>query len=210
MCLTWFLAQTKYWVQVDVELCEGGLLTYFFLVLLYMFTFVTALFYLIYIIISFYFPAPELCVGMHHSWVKSVRKWHLHWPRFKRFSAYATHPWPKPPMFHLYTTECILGCAFGGIYVPVFTCMPGGVTIGDSGRCVPCLFSSVKSLCWFWVTDKKYLGCIHSLDPSGTVADSWSVLSQPAACLYSHLMSHFSCFWIHFPELCLKAIVTYL
>ena len=32
---------------------------------------------------------------------------------------------------------------------PVFTCMAGGVTVGDSGLscCVPCLSSTINSLC---------------------------------------------------------------
>ena len=33
---------------------------------------------------------------------------------------------------------------------PVFACMPGGGTVGDSALCccVPCLLSAVNSLCW--------------------------------------------------------------
>ena len=40
------------------------------------------------------------------------------------------------------------GCAFGGVHL-VYTQIPGGVTIGDSGLCccVPCPSSTIISLC---------------------------------------------------------------
>ena len=36
------------------------------------------------------------------------------------------------------------------LWYPAFTCMPGGVSKGDSGLCccVPCLLSPINSLCW--------------------------------------------------------------
>ena len=39
-------------------------------------------------------------------------------------------------------------CAFGGVYASVFTRVPDGSTVGDSGlcSCVPCLLSAVNSL----------------------------------------------------------------
>ena len=34
---------------------------------------------------------------------------------------------------------CLSVCTSGRVYVPcIFTCMPGGVTVGDSGPCCTC------------------------------------------------------------------------
>ena len=45
-----------------------------------------------------------------------------------------------------------LGCTFGAVYVPCFTCVPGGVSVGDSVLfcCVPCLFAAINSLRCFY------------------------------------------------------------
>ena len=45
---------------------------------------------------------------------------------------------------------------------PVFTRMPGGVTVNDSGLCccVPCLLSAIISLCLV-ILSVSYLSLIH-------------------------------------------------
>ena len=56
-----------------------------------------------------------------------------------------------PEMEGIYVIGGILlgGRSFGGVNIPFFTRMPGGVTIGDSGLCccVPCLSRAIIALC---------------------------------------------------------------
>ena len=47
---------------------------------------------------------------------------------------------------------------------PVFTGVPGGVTVGDSGLCccVPCLSSAIVSLCLLIIFNQAWYGGVSS------------------------------------------------